>query len=176
MRAIVFAGIVCNPCYDSCMLRNLDPGRRLVVYIVVNIIVSALTTLIVMALWTNYTLSNEPLLGSLPSGSNSQAVSQMAITAIIGAGDLANEHVTIEYNGSADISLAGWRLRDQNGNEYRFPALVLHPGASVDVFSGQGANSATSLYWGRMVAVWVSGELATLLDATGQTQATYLVP
>lgn len=165
-----------KPCYDSYMLRNLDPGRRLLVYIVVNVIVSALTTLIVMALWTNYTLSSEPSFGSLPSGGNSQAPSQLAITAIIGAGDLTNEHVAIEHNGNADISLAGWRLRDQNGNEYRFPALVLHPGASVDIFSGQGANSATSLFWGRMVAVWASGEQATLLDASGQTQATYLVP
>lgn len=158
------------------MLRNLDPGRRLLVYIVVNVIVSALTTLIVMALWTNYTLANEPALGSLPSNGSSQAASQLAITAIIGAGDLANEHVAIENNGSVDLSLAGWRLRDQNGNEYRFPALVLHPGASIDIYSGQGVNSATSLFWGRMVAVWVSGEQATLLDASGQTQATYLVP
>lgn len=158
------------------MLRNLDPGRRLLVYIVVNVIVSTLTTLIVMALWTNYTLSNEPSLGSLPSAGNRQLASQLAITAVIGAGDLANEHVTIEHTGSQDLSLAGWRLRDQNGNEFRFPALVLHPGAYVEVFSGQGANSATSLFWGRMVAVWASGELATLLDASGQTQATYLVP
>lgn len=158
------------------MLRNLDPGRRLLVYVVVNVIISALTTLIVMALWTNYTLSEQPQFGSAASNSPAPSTGELTITAIIGAGDLANERVAIEHTGSQDVTLAGWRLRDQNGNEYRFPALVLHPGASVDVFTGQGENSASGLYWGRMVAVWATGEEATLLDASGNVQATYTVP
>jgi micrococcal nuclease len=95
---------------------------------------------------------------------------------VIAVGDLANERVVIEHVGDRDLSLAGWHLLDENGNEYRFPALVLHPEAQVNVFSGQGVDSSTDLYWGRSVAVWATGEQAELLDASGQQQAVYRVP
>lgn len=160
------------------MLNNLDPSKRLLVYLVINVIVSALTTLTVLVVWSNITLANLPEFGSQPTATEAVvlAESEVGINAIIGAGDLANERVVIQHLGDGDVSLAGWRLRDSNGNEYRFPALILHPGAQVNIYTTSGDDGASALYWNRSVAVWSSGEQATLLDASGEVQATYLVP
>lgn len=156
------------------MLNSLDPGKRLLVYLVINVVVSALTTFIVLALWTRFTLGDAPELGANPSTSTNS--SQLTINAVIGAGDLENEHVIIEHFGSEDVSLSGWRLRDESGAEYRFPALVLHPGAEVNIYSREGDDSASSLYWDRQIAIWNSGEKVSLLDSDGRVQDTYTVP
>lgn len=158
------------------MLNSLDPGKRLLVYLVINIIVSAATTLTVLVIWSSLTFSG-PNIGGDPTATQANSSSgQVSISAIIGADDLANEHVVIENTGSQDLSLAGWLLRDQNGNEYHFPALVLHPGAEVNVFTRQGEDSASDLYWGRSVTVWISGELAELFDPSETLQASYTAP
>ena len=156
------------------MLNSLDPGKRLFVYLVINVVVSALTTLIVLALWTRFTLGDAPELGANPSASTNS--SQLTINTVIGAGDLENEHVIIEHVGSEDVSLSGWRLRDESGAEYRFPALVLHPGAEVNIYSREGDDSASSLYWDRQIAIWNSREKVSLIDPSGRVQATYTVP
>jgi hypothetical protein len=163
-----------RPCYDSPMLKSLDPGRRLLVYLVINVIVSALTTLIVLALWTRFTLNGLPDFGA--EASTEGTTSQLKINAVIGAGDLENERVIIEHIGSEDVSLSGWRLRDESGAEYRFPALVLHPGAEISVYSREGDDSANALYWDRQVSIWRSGEKVDLVDPNGKTQAAYTVP
>jgi len=158
------------------MLQKLLSNKRFLTYLLINVIVSAVTALLVITLWTRFTLSVVPtgLAGtSLPSG---EFAGQLQISAVIGAGDLDNERLTIDHVGDADISLSGWRLRDQNGNQYNFPALVLHPGAQVSLFTKQGDDTSTQLYWDRSVFVWNSGELVSLLDSTGQLQATYKVP
>ena len=158
------------------MLNSLDPNKRLLVYLMINVAVSALTTLIVIVVWSRFALSVPDFEGGQAATPGSQPSGQVRISTVIAVGDLANERVVIEHIGDRDLSLAGWRLRDENANEYRFPALVLHPDARVNVFSGQGADSSTDLYWGRSVAVWASGEQAELLDASGRQQAVYSVP
>jgi hypothetical protein len=161
------------------VLNNLDPSKRLLVYLVINVVVSALTTLMVLVVWSNLTLANLPEFGSQPTATAAavaQVDSEVSINAIIGAGDLTNERVVIQHLGDGDISLAGWRLRDSNGNEYRFPALILHPGAQVNIYTASGDDGASALYWDRSVAVWSSGEQATLLDASGEILANYVAP
>ena len=82
----------------------------------------------------------------------------------------------IDLSGAEDISLYGWSLRDESGNKYSFPALVLHSGAQVTVFTGAGNDTASELYWGRKGAIWNSGEIASLYDPDGKQQASYEVP
>ena len=158
------------------MWKELVTSKRLGIYLLINVVVSAVTTLFVIILWMHFTLSSTPtsLEGTpLPSG---EYAGQLAISAVIGAGDLKNESVLIELVGDKDLSLAGWRLRDEDGNEYRFPALVLHPGARVTLFTYSGDDTASELYWDRQVAAWTSGEKVSLLDPRGQEQAGYVVP
>jgi hypothetical protein len=156
------------------MLNSLEPGKRLLVYLVINVIVSALTTLIVLALWTRFTLGDVPEFGA--NGSVQTVASQLTINTVIGAGDLANEHVIIEHVGSEDVSLSGWRLRDESGAEYRFPALVLHPGAEISVYSAVGDDDASFLYWDRQISIWRSGEKVSLIDPNGKVESSYMVP
>lgn len=156
------------------MFDGLDARRRLIVYLLINIVVSALTTLLVLVIWSRFNLAGAPeFLNPTPGQSGSD---QIQITTVIAAGDLENESVLLEHVGDRDVSLAGWVLRDEDGNEYHFPALVLHLGAQVSVFTGQGDDSASELFWDRQVAVWASGEQVSLIDPSNQTQSSYTVP
>jgi micrococcal nuclease len=78
--------------------------------------------------------------------------------------------------GSGDLSLAGWRLEDENGNVFVFPQLDLFQGGAVIVWSKSGANTAVDLYWGLTSPVWQSGEQVTVRDAAGNVHATYTIP
>ncbi len=158
------------------MLQEILANKRLLTYLLLNVAVSALTTLLVIAVWMHFTLATAPVSStgnSLPSG---QYAGQLQISAVIGAGDVENERVTLDFISGEDVSLSGWRLRDENGNEYRFPALVLHPGAQVSLFTKVGDDSVIQLFWDRQVAVWTSGEVVSLLDPASQVQASYVVP
>jgi hypothetical protein len=161
------------------MLKELMANKRLGVYLLINVVVSALTTLLVLIVWTQINLAAAPnaLPDSAGTDSSTSAFSeQLQISAVIGAGDIANERVLIQHVGDQELSLSGWRLRDANGNEYRFAALVLHPGAQVNIYTQQGDDSASELFWDRQVAVWETDELVKLIDPNGREQATYTVP
>ncbi|HSS99181.1 MAG TPA: lamin tail domain-containing protein [Terriglobales bacterium] len=158
------------------MLQELLGNKRLLAYLGINIVVSALTTLFVIAAWMRLTISSTPTELIRTSAPSSQYAEVLQINSVIGAGDLANEHVVIDLVANEENSLSGWLLRDENGNEYRFPALVLHPGAQVTVWTGEGDDTASDLYWGRQSASWNSGEQASLVDPSGRVQTTYTVP
>ncbi len=100
---------------------------------------------------------------------------QLAIRGVIGAGDPAKEAVTI-VNVAGDVSLAGWTLADEQGNVFFFPALSLFEGGAVTVHTTTGANTVTDLYWNQTSAVWQTGETAKLVDPTGATHTTFVVP
>jgi hypothetical protein len=46
----------------------------------------------------------------------------------------------------------------------------------VNVFTKEGSNTVSELYWGLDQPVWKSGEIATLRDPAGEVRATYLIP
>ena len=162
--------------------------RPLLSYLLINVAVSAFTMLLVLIIWNRLNAPNLPEEFASSTAASPAAVSttqgvdsallagQLQLTTIIGVGDVQNEYVLIEHIGDDDIRLADWRLTDEDGNSYTFPALELHPGASVQVFSRQGQDSVTQLFWNRTEPVWAGGEAATLLDPNGQPQATYTIP
>jgi LysM repeat protein len=90
-------------------------------------------------------------------------------------GDLATERVQLKLNGSGDISLRGWQLKDEDGNTFTFPELTLYGGGQVDVYTKTGQSTVNFLYWNLEAPVWRSGETATLVDAQGDVRATYTV-
>ncbi len=109
----------------------------------------------------------------LPEG----AQAKVEIVTVIGAGDLKSERVQLRGRGEGvTLSLAGWRLRDQDGFTYTFPQITLYGSGAVNVYSGAGVDTVVALYWNAGQAVWRSGETATLIDQDGYIQAIYLVP
>lgn len=79
------------------------------------------------------------------------------------------EWVEIVNEGSAAVNLEGYSLKDAANHIYTFPAFTLQPGTTVRLYSGQGQDDASSLYWGLVgEAVWNnSGDSAFLRDSEG---------
>jgi hypothetical protein len=100
----------------------------------------------------------------------------VVINSVIGAGDLATERVFLTRTGFGELNLAGWQIRDQNGNVFTFPQLELFEGGAVNVWTTSGSPTVVDLYWGLQSPVWSSGETVTLLDAEGKSRAEYTVP
>lgn len=157
-------------------MRDLLSDPRLVRYLILNVIVSIVTALLVMSIWTFFVFRQAPAPLQLQAGDTPPTSSQLRVVAVIAAGDAQSERVVIEHVGELQLALAGWRLIDGSGTEYRFPALVLHPGGQVTVHTRTGDNTASELFWNRQVAVWSKGEELTLVDAERNVQASYIIP
>jgi hypothetical protein len=102
-------------------------------------------------------------------------VPQLAIRAVVDPGNLATERVMV-VNLGGPVELAGWTLRDGQGNMYAFPVLSLFQGGAVNVHTGIGRDTVTDLYWGQGGPMWQAGETATLVDPLGQTHTTFVIP
>ena len=96
--------------------------------------------------------------------------------AVVGVGDLASERVQLRGIGEGSLDLTGWRLRDEDNHEYTFPKITLFPNGAVNVYTSAGVDTVVALYWGASSSVWRSGESVTLLDDSGNVQATFEVP
>ncbi len=79
------------------------------------------------------------------------------------------EYVLIENSGAEARDLSGWTLEDEAYHVFRFPAFSLGAGTSVRVWTKEGQNSSTDLYWGYRRAIWDNdGDTACLKDSRGQ--------
>jgi hypothetical protein len=178
--------------------------RSLVFYLFLNLLVSAATTLAVLAAWDFFTGHNlvdnvlageagRPVAGAAatPTAAATAAaaaerpalpppdVEVVQISLVAGAGDLNQEVVTIKRVGEGDLWMAGWTLFDESGSTYVFPEspeLVLFAGGAVRLYSKGGADTATEIYWNRSEPAFQSTELVTLADPQGNVRATYRVP
>ena len=82
--------------------------------------------------------------------------------------DLQNEWVSIRNTGVAPIQMAGCTISDESIHVYTFPSFVLAAGATVTVYTGNGTNTATDLFWGLGSSVWNNtGDTATLKRPDG---------
>ncbi len=156
--------------------------RRLIYYLLLNIIVSATVTITILFF---YDRSHRLNTGPLPVLSTSPVITsadplagdiKVNIVSVIGAGTVASEIVVIQNNGTGPLILTGWLLKDSQGTTYIFPQLSLNPGGTVQVHTGSGEDTPIDLYWNRISPVWASGELATLYDDRGVTRAFYRIP
>ena len=101
---------------------------------------------------------------------------KVKIVSVVGAGTLNVETVTIQYQGSGELDLTAWNLKDSNGNDFIFPPFKLFPNGAVRVHTTSGTNTAVDLYWGNNKAAWQSGENVLLTDPQGKAQDSYPVP
>lgn len=150
--------------------------RRLVLYLLLNALVSALVT---GAFLFYYDRAN-PKTDCGTNGTVPTTLAPVSINAdvisVSGTGVLASETVLIQNNGEAALQLTGWTLKDNQGSIYTFPQLTLYPGGTVQVHSGPGTDTAADLYWQLSVPVWKSGELVALYDTQNMARAFYRIP
>ena len=176
---------------------NRTPNRRAscLIYLLINIIVSAATTLVVLVLWQRaHPLPTVPSAGvttpqanvtaTFPAAATEIVAPQatllagqviMTIVNVISAGTLSNEVVLIKNSSAFSIPLASWQLEDGQGNNYVFPALELNPDGAIQVHTGPGTDTAIDLYWNRDAAVWQVGMTVTLRDNQGTVRSTYAI-
>lgn len=167
--------------------------RRIFPYLIINVILSAAVTLIVLAVWDRVqhpqlSASGEFQATQAASGINPNVTPPQAqptlppldepvirIETVIGAGDLAAETVQLQRTGENELQLAGWWL-EGNGLKYTFPALTLNENGSVRLYSRSGQSTVIELYWGLESAAWKAGDTITLYDSQGNQRASYTIP
>jgi hypothetical protein len=176
-------------------------AKRLIFYLLVNIIVSAATTLTVLWIWERTHPQTVIPVGSpsiettsggasstmtaLPTATRPPDQPTMAlvednisvtITTIVGAGNLEAEYVEILNQSPGDVDLTAWQLVDEDGNTFVFPRLILSNSGAVKIYSKSGQKSVIELFWQSDVPIWASGEVATLLDPDENAIASYSIP
>ena len=83
--------------------------------------------------------------------------------------DVLREYVVIENQGTANENMTGWKLKNEENDTFRFPVFILKAGSGVTVWTREGTNTETDLYWGSERAIWDNGgDCATLLDVSYQ--------
>lgn len=159
--------------------------RRLIYYLLLNVFVSACVTSTILFWYDrNYRATLAPAAPVAQTGGeavpaetlNPQSDIPVQIESVVGAGTLNAETAVIHYSGDGQLNLAGWQLKDEDGNTFTFPQLTLYKNGSVQVHSSAGTNTVIDLYWGFGEPVWGSGENARLYDSQGNLRAVYRVP
>lgn len=158
--------------------------RRFIPYLLLNIFVSACVTSAILFWYDrNYRSVTLPVAAPVsaqadgtPAPANLQGPVLVEIVSVVGGGTLNAEVIMIRYSGEGELNLAGWQLRDDDKNIYKFPGLILYKGGAVQVHTASGIDTVVDLYWGMREAVWESGESASLVDPQGVVRAVYSVP
>lgn len=184
-------------------MRRNRPRSNLWLYLLLNVLVSAATTLAVLYTWDALRKPDSLVIpppqqavagATLETGSptsTSPPTPQPTITlppadqkvieivSVVGAGDLAQEVVMLKRLGEGSLRMTGWKLEDGNGNVYTFPAspeLTLFKGGTVLVYTKHGENTSTEFYWGRDLPVFSAGETVKIFDTSGLERAAYTLP
>ena len=160
--------------------------RRLVLYLLLNVFISACVTGAILFWYDrNYrSVSLSAVQQAVPL--NAQGVPAatlnpnidipVEIVSVIGAGTLNAEWVVVRNAGTDSLNLAGWQLKDSNRHIFTFPNLTLNGSGAVQIHTITGTNTVIDLYWGETNPVWESGEEAQLVDPNGNVRAVYKVP
>jgi archaellum component FlaF (FlaF/FlaG flagellin family) len=77
-----------------------------------------------------------------------------------------NESITL--TSSTEVDLDGWNVSDEAGNAYTFEQRTLDAGDSVTLYSGEGEDNESAVYWGRS-RIWNdAGDTAYVHNSEGR--------
>ncbi len=160
--------------------------RRLISYLLLNAFISACVTGTILFWYDRNLKATSPSValqadleaGAPLAGTDSAPASSanVEIISVIGADNLAAETVILRYTGQGQIDLSNWQLKDEDGNIFLFPSIILVQNGAVQIHSTSGTGTPIDLYWSLAVPVWKSGETASLYNADGKLIVTYQVP
>lgn len=82
---------------------------------------------------------------------------------------LQDEWVEITNKGSSPVLLKGWKIEDDGSKHtYTFPSCTLNSQTAVTLYTEEGTDTATELYWGSGNPIWNNdGDTAYLYDDSG---------
>lgn len=161
--------------------------KRWLPFLIVNIIVSAATTLLVLTIWNRVNTANSYKIEEPPTTRPNATAPEIQaelppldtpvikIANVFAAGDLQNELLVVERVGEGELNLSGWQIIDQNKNAYIFPAIDLVKG-QINIYSRSGVDTVNTLFWASEEAVWSQGELVKIYDSAGQERADFEIP
>jgi hypothetical protein len=161
--------------------------RRIFLYLLLNVFVSACVTGAILFWYDrNYRATLIPVPQAAAPAQRATTVPletlppdadvPVEIVSVVGAGSLGAEVVVVRYNGEGQLGLANWQLKDDNGNTFTFPQLILYTDGAVQVHTASGSDTVVDLYWGQRDPIWESGEVAKLIDHQNNLRAIYRVP
>ena len=163
-------------------------------YLLINIVVSALTVVGVLWLWEKYypspcDITNVPIQSmqvNKDEQSSIQAVevtqppnydqAKITINGVFGIGQYELERVFIINQGENSVNLENWSISGNQNVVYTFPGLILNKEGAVNINSRIGNDTVIELFWGSSQAIWESGDTVTLIDPNGNVHATYQIP
>lgn len=88
--------------------------------------------------------------------------------------NLKEEWIAITNSGESSVDLSGWWIKDKADNTYTFPSFSLSAGSTVTIYTSEGEDSNTELYWNRPSAVWNNdGDTAYLYNTSGEIVDSY---
>jgi hypothetical protein len=174
----------------------MNQAKKLLIYVVINIIVSAVTILAVLYLWETTRLKNLLIDGGSPGAEISQPAASedpveettnllIEIGEVGGIGNLSTEYIRLirpATDGDDTISLKDWQIKDENNHKYSIleqsglASLELHSQGAVNIYTKAGDSNPIELYLGLKDPIWQPGETVTLLDPQGEVHDTYLIP
>ena len=174
---------------------KVDPMKRsgrFILYLIINILLSAATTLTVLWLWERAhsipeveQVTTTPMLEAVPTDQPEPTQEDIEwvtedpnviIRTVVGGGNLNSEYVEVFNQADGAVDLSGWQLVDESENQFTFPALILNNDGAVKVYSKAGSDTVIELYWQAETPIWQSGETVSLLDSDGNTISTYAIP
>lgn len=83
--------------------------------------------------------------------------------------DLETEYVVIENFTDQPVDMTDWLLSDSDHWYYSFDFFTLQPGESVRLWTKDGLDTQTDIYWGLQWPVWnLDHDCATLFDQYNQ--------
>ncbi len=78
------------------------------------------------------------------------------------------EYVVLTNHENYNVSMVGWFLQDEAAQTaYEFDFIITN-NTSIQIYTGDGADNATTLFWGWYQGIWNnSGDFAILQDENG---------
>jgi hypothetical protein len=174
----------------------MNQAKKLLIYFLINVIVSAITIIAVLYLWENTQLKkllfeNEPGTETdLSPGTDKEPVEEISnllieIGEVGGVGNIATEYIRLVRppNDTAEtVSLQDWRIKGEDNREFSIleqsglASLDLHSQGAVNIYTKDGVSNPIELYLGLSDPIWQPGETVTLIDPQGEVHDTYLIP
>ncbi len=165
---------------------------KLLLYIIINILISGLTILGVLWVWEKYhsvPCKIAPLsevttqVAGIPEEPDVEPTTQpdysmidVIIDGVFGAGQYNLERILIKNRSKESVNLLNWKIENAKAGDFTFPSLVLNEGGAVNVLSHSGNNTVIELFWGSTQPIWQPGDSVKLIDPSGQIHVTYQIP